>query len=164
MCSYAYRQNCIGWKCIAKRGDTFGIGDIKLVSYQQARFRLEPSPVGGNLPLEGVNIGNRIGIGEVDEIEQSGGARDMLQKTQSQPVSLRGSLDYPRNIRDNDVEPIFAIHTEIRHRGRERVGADSGPGIAHGAEQTRLTRVRKPDKPDIGNEPDLDTGTQPPAR
>jgi hypothetical protein len=45
-----------------------------------------------------------------------------------------------------------ADDSELRAKGRERIGADLGAGIGDGVEEGRLAGIGKADEPDVGEQ------------
>ena len=84
---------------------------------------------------------------------------DVAQERMAEPRPAARTLDQPRHVRDR--RPALVVRAklhdpEVGFERRERVIGDLRRGGGHGSQERRLAGVRQPDKPDVGDQPQLE--------
>ncbi len=128
---------------------------VQLVEHQPTLAFSQFSTVLGQLGQDHRDIVHRVAAvtvgGNIDQMQQQPGARQVAQKLNAQPGAFGSALDQAGNIGHHKAlqrsDPHYA---QIRMQGRERIVGDLGPGRRYGANQSRFARIGHAEQADIG--------------
>jgi hypothetical protein len=111
--------------------------------------------VGGQLALDRLPVGDRIGPvqrGEIEDVDKQARALDVREEVVAQAGALAGALDEPRDVGQHELAVIGVERAEHGLQSRERVVGNLRRRARQARQQRRLARVGQPDEPDVGQQ------------
>ena len=145
---------------LAERRPGLGGGrQVDLVEGDQHRLVEERRIVRPELLADDVVVPLGVARRAVDDVDEDPRPLDVAQERVTEPGAAAGALDEARDVGDRRAALVLVaeVHDpEVRLERRERVVGDLGRRRGHGGEDRRLARVRQPDQPDVGDQPELE--------
>ena len=95
----------------------------------------------------------------VDDVDEDPRPLDVAQERVAESGAAAGALDQAGDVGDRRPPLVLVaeVHdAEVRLERRERVVGDLGRRRGDRREDRRLARVRQPDQPDVGDQPQLE--------
>mmetsp|Transcript_15697 Transcript_15697/g.32552 ORF Transcript_15697/g.32552 Transcript_15697/m.32552 type:complete len:380 (-) Transcript_15697:150-1289(-) len=108
--------------------------------------------------VDGNKISDRIVSTSIHNVQENLTPLDVSQKCGSKSGTSRSTLDQSRNVAQHQSRSLVAdvADPEVRNDRRKGIVGDLGPGRRCRRQQGGLPGVGLPQKPDVGDEPQLD--------
>ena len=135
--------------------------EVGLGEHEHARQRRQLGAVGGELGLDRRVVVRRVGAverREVEHVDEHPAALDVGQEVVAETGALRGALDQPGDVGDDQLAVVGLDGAEDRLERRERVVGDLRLGAGEAGDERGLAGVGHADQADVGEElePQLD--------
>ena len=151
-------------------GELSGLGNVDLVQDHDARTLherhaavrdgivlplVEAGRVGGQLGLDGVQVGQRVTTGlerrAVHDVDDDRAALDVAQELQAEALPPAGTRDEAGHVGDRVAGLPGLDDAQVRHQCGEGVVGDPGSGRAQRGDEGGLAGTRVADEGDIGD-------------
>ena len=133
---------------------------VDLVERDEHRLVEERRIVRAELLADHVVVPFRVARRTVDDVDEDPRPLDMAQEGVAESGAAARALDEPGHVGDrrSPLVVLAEVHdAEVRLERRERVVGDLGRGGGDSGEDRGLARVRQPDEPDVGDQPELES-------
>ena len=107
------------------------------------------------LPLDGLEVGYRIGAIErleIEHVHEQSGPLHVRKEVVAEPGAGARALDQPRDVGDHELPIAELERAERRLERGERIAGDLRMGARQAGEQRGLSRVRQPDETRVGEQ------------
>ena len=133
--------------------------EVELVERHEHRLLEERRVVCPQLLADDVVVPLGIARRPIDDVDEDASPLDVAEERVTEAGPARRTFDEARNVGDRGPALVLVaeVHdAEVGLERRERVVGDLGLRGGQGREDRGLARVRQPDEPDVGDEPQLE--------